>query len=147
MQYQCVCHKKGGQSKQKKYGDRSIARERKREIERDRERESEWERERVPAYAAACAPLPCHPYPAALCEVLLVLAHTSAWQTSLKLSSCRHPLLYIEATKKCNMRWKTLWSTHWWQQNNPFPQHGLDGLLQHNSLDETTKTTTAIFFS
>ena len=84
----------------KKYGDRSI------ETERKRERERERERERVSVYAAACAPLPCHPYPAALCEVLLVLAHTSAWQTSMKPSSCRHPLFYKEATKKCNMRWK-----------------------------------------
>ena len=85
---------------QKKYGDRSIERERKKE--RERERESICLRKLV--YAAACAPLPCHPYPGALCEVLLVLAHTSAWQTSLKPSSCCHPLFYKEATKKCNMR-------------------------------------------
>ena len=80
----------------------------------------ERERERESVYAAACAPLPCRPYTAALCEVLLVLAHTSAWQTSWKPSSCRHPLFYIEATKKCNIRWN-FWSTHWLQQREAFP--------------------------
>ena len=111
MQYQFVCHKKGGQSKKIWWQKH---RERKKEWKKDRERE--WES----VYAAACAPLPCHPYPAALCEVFLVLSHTSAWQTSLKPSSCRHPLFYIEATKKCNMRWKIQWSTHWWQQRETF---------------------------
>ena len=73
------------------------------DAEREREREREM-RQRVSVYAAACAPLPCHPYPSAFCEVLLVFAHTSAWQASLKPSSCCHPLVCIEATKKCNMR-------------------------------------------
>ena len=100
--------------------ERKKERERQRERQRETDTERERERERVSVNAAACAPLPCHPYRCSVRSVARASSNTRLADI-FEAVFLPPPTFLHRSNKKVQHAVKILWNTHWWQQSEPFP--------------------------